>query len=124
MKGGPGKLAREFMARRRKLDAALFRGLRNWAIAVDRAQVDNLRGGNQPGDYPVPVRTGNLLGSHFFAVPAKRRAVVGNTASYAVPIHEGQGGNAVHGRRPFLEDAAKATDGAAIVQKPLRKVFA
>lgn len=123
MKGSPSNLAREFMARRRKLDAARRRGLRKWAAIVDRKQVDNLRGGNQAGDYPVPVRTGNLLGSHFFAVRSSDMAIVGNTASYADDVHDGKGSSAVHGRRPFLEDAANDTEGLGILQAEVRRVF-
>lgn len=124
MKGGPSKLAREFMARRRKLDAAMRRGLRDWAATVDRKQVDNLRSGVEPGDYPVPVRTGNLLGGHFFSVKSSHLAIVGNSTSYALAVHEGQGSNSVYGRRPSLEDAANDTDGVAIVQQRVQRVFA
>lgn len=124
MIGGPGKLAAAFMARRRKLDAAMKRGLRNWAAEVDRKQVDNLRSGNRPGDYPVPVRTGNLLGGHFFRVESSRMAIVGDTAAYAKAIHDGEGSSAVYGPRPYLEDAANDTDGPAILQTEVRRVFA
>lgn len=123
MKGGPSQLAREFMRRRAQLDAALKRGLRNAAIAVDREQVANLRGGVQPGDYPVPVRTGNLLGSHFFNVARSNLAVVGNTADYAYAVHDGHGANSVHGKRPFLTDALAAVDVTGLVQKQVRRVF-
>jgi hypothetical protein len=118
-------LARRFGRRIGKLEQAIGRGLRKWAASVDNAQVNNLRGGSAPGDYPVPVRSGNLLQGHYFVVRSHYLALVGNSASYALPIHEGRGSSHVYGRRPFLEDAVASVDGAAIVRAEMRAaVFA
>lgn len=121
-----GALARNYASRIRELDAALKRGLQKAAALVDREQVKRLSGSNAaaPGDYPVPARTGHLLGSHFFRVESSRLAIVGNTAQYAVEIHEGSGNSAKHGRRPFLDDAANAVDIAEPVMAEVRAVMA
>lgn len=121
-----GTLARNYAARIRELDAALKRGLQKAAALVDREQVKRLSGSNTaaPGDYPVPARTGNLLGSHFFHVESSRLAIVGNTAQHAVEIHEGRGNSTAHGRRPFLDDAAEAVDIAEPVMAEARAVMA
>lgn len=113
------KLAQTFRRRIRALDAGLRKGLRNAAIQVDNAQVDLLRGGVNPGDYPIPVRSGNLLQGHFFDVKSDYLAVVGNTARYALPVHEGLGGHAVHGRRPFLDDAVEREDVVGEVRREM-----
>lgn len=84
-----GELAARYDKRLSRLDAALKRGITRVAVAVDNAQVENLRGGTNAGDYPIPVRTGTLLGAHFFRVTGIRQAVVGNTASYAGAVHRG-----------------------------------
>jgi hypothetical protein len=118
-------IAKRFNRRIAKLEAAIKNGLRKWAITVDNAQVANLSGGSATGDYPLPVRTGNLLQGHFFKVQRHYVALVGNKTSYALPVHEGRGSNIVHGRRPFLEDAAQSVDGGDIMRTEMRKaVFA
>lgn len=95
-----GQVAARYQARERRLGQALRRGLRLAAIAVDAAQVENLSGSGPPGSYPVPVRTGNLRGGHFYQVRNERLAVVGDTAEYAAAIHV---------ERPFLDRAAEDT---------------
>lgn len=119
-------LARAYAARLRALDAALERGLKKAAASIDREQVKRLSGSNAApaGDYPVPARTGHLLQSHFFRVESSRLAIVGNTAQYAVEIHEGRGNSSRHGRRPFLDDAAAAVDAGEIVLGELRQALA
>lgn len=96
------------------LSAALRRGLQKYAAEVDARQVDNLSGSNAdpPGAYPVPRRTGHLAQSHFFRVTGSQYAIVANSAKYAIKIHED---------RPFLEDAAEATDGGHIMATELRR---
>ena len=117
------QLAAKFRQRAERLGGALKAGLRTVAAQIDRYQVENLRGADSadPGDYPVPARTGHLLGTHFWDVKSETFAVVGNTAEYAVDIHEGRGSSAPHGRRPFLDDAAEAVDGVEIMVVELRK---
>lgn len=112
-----GKLASRFRRRIGKLDAAIKRGLRNAAIKVDNAQVDLLSGGSEPGDYPIPVRSGNLLQGHFFKVVSDYLALVGNTASYALSVHDGEGSSSEYGPRPFLDDAVERVDVAQDVRK-------
>lgn len=116
-------LAAKFRRRIKKINAALYKGLRRAAIKVDNAQVKNLIGGEKPGDYPVPVRSGNLLQGHFFKVVSSRFAVVGNSASYALPVHEGKGSSAVYGKRPFLDDAVESVDVQGEVRSELKKVM-
>lgn len=119
-------LARKWARRRARLDAALRRGLRDAAAAVDRAQLEHLGGlaSDAPGSYAVPVRTGHLYGSHFFRVESSRLAIVGNTARYAAPIHEGRGSSAPHGRRPFLDDAVVDARPTERVIAAVRKALA
>ena len=118
----PEQLARDFKKRANGLSKAISTGLRNAAIKVDNEQVNNLRGGSAPGDYPIPVRSGNLLGSHFFKIKNSVTALVGNTASYALAIHDGKGRHEVYGRRPFLDDAVEAVDVQGEVRKETSKV--
>lgn len=84
------ELAADLRDRRQRLTEALAVGLRRIAVAVDAEQERRLNGAGAPGAYPVPVRTGNLRGSHFFDVQtAAGMAIVGNTAAYAHIIHDG-----------------------------------
>lgn len=117
------ELAKAYQERAAALTPAVARGLLKAAVAVDIAQVENLRGSNAdaPGSYPVPARSGHLLGAHFFEVQNEHLAIVGNSAEYALPIHEGQGSSAKYGRRPFLDDAVDKVDPTAIVQAEVSK---
>ncbi len=120
-----GALANKFYRRARSVEAALKQGLRNAVVKIDNAQIDNLKSGASPGDYPIPVRTGNLLQGHFFKTIGNLSALVGNTTSYAINVHEGTGANQVHGRRPFLDDAVESVDVTGEVRQQLqKKVFA
>lgn len=101
-------IAAKYRERAEKLTEAVARGLRRVAAAIDRAQVKNLSGAGAPGTYPVPARTGHLRQSHFFTVESDVLAFVGNTARYAIDIHEGRSSSSKYGRRPFLDDAAEA----------------
>lgn len=105
--------ARQIAERYRRRGAEVPRSIKFWlreaAKAVNRAALDNLRGGEKPGDYPVPSRTGDLLGSQDFR-PAATYAVVFNTSGHAVAIHEGRGSSQKYGRRPYLDDAVDAVD--------------
>jgi len=72
------------------------------------------------GEYPVPVRTGNLrrslnymtpnttrtFGSSTLKTEANEIALV-NSALYAHVVHEGEGTQTKYGRRPFMEDALR-----------------
>lgn len=119
----PAQLIRKYQQRIAVLKKALKRGLTKAAAKVDRAQVDNLRGGVEPGDYPVPVRTGDLLGSHFFTVPDYTHAIVGNSSGHAIAIHEGKRSSAPYGRRPFLEDAVEEVDVAETLAIEIRRAW-
>lgn len=92
------KIARKFRRRAQRLSGTIAKLLLQAAVAIDAKQVDNLSGSNTaaPGSWPVPNRTGNLMGSHFWEVRGSQLAVVGNTAGYAAKIHED---------RPFLDRA-------------------
>lgn len=122
------QIAKRYRRRAGGLDKAVRRGLRKYAIAVDREQVKNLSGSGAPGSYPVPVRKGTLRGGHFFEV-SRRFAVVGNTTEYAPAVHGGELATneglrfAVKGR-PFLDDAAEAVDGTAMLAGEVKKAMA
>lgn len=117
VKTNASDVARVYGAIEKHIEPALLRGITKAVAAVDKAQVTRLAGSNaaEPGSYPVPARTGHLLGAHFFEVQSSRLAIVGNAAAYAEAIHEGFGSSAVHGRRPFLDDAADAEKPGEIV---------
>jgi len=117
------RLLKKWQQRRAALDRAKHRALRNAAIMIDRAQVDNLSGPaikakpkprNHPdaGRYPVPVRTGNLRNSTFFDAQRSDFAIVGNKAKYAMVIHQ---------ERPFLDDAAESVDAVEMMAIAIRK---
>ena len=95
------ELYAKWLRRKSAMDKARRIGLRSAAIAVDRAQVKNLGGSGDAGSYPVPVRTGNLRGGHFFDTQRSDFAVIGNTTVYATVVHKD---------RPFLDDAAESVD--------------
>lgn len=118
-----GKLARTYRQRRARLDAAIRAALRLAAIEVDRGQTDNLRGGSESGDYPVPVRSGDLLQGHFFRVLSGSLAIVGNKSGHAVAVHEGEGSSAPYGRRPFLDDAVESVDVTEIMAIRVREAL-
>jgi len=104
--------------------AGLRAGLKRLAISVDKEQTDLLRGGELAGDYPIPVRTGNLLQGHYWALnpnPSALVGEVGNTAAYAIAVHDGGGNNSAHGERPFLSDAVAAVDAAKTVAGEVRR---
>ncbi|MBD3609377.1 MAG: hypothetical protein HUJ30_02405 [Gammaproteobacteria bacterium] len=99
----------------KRWDLAALRGLRRIATKVDEKQVENLSGSNsaEPGSYPVPNRTGNLMRGRFFKVPSPSLAFVGNTTVYAPVIHR---------EREFLQDASDDVDATAEMQHEIRKV--
>ena len=117
------QIAEKYRDRTRRLSGAVERGMRRIAAEIDREQVRRLSGGRgaSPGSYPVPARTGHLLQSHFFTVESPLLAFVGNTARYAIAVHEGRGSSGPHGRRPFLDDAAASVDAAELMAIDVRR---
>lgn len=120
------QLAREWGRRRREMDAALLKNMTRAAAAVDKAQVKNLSGhkGAAPGTYPVPNRTGNLMKSHFFQVNSNHEAYVGNTAAYALPVHQGESAGRSGGfinPRPFLDDAVQTVKPTEMIMDGFSK---
>lgn len=109
-------LAKKYRQRIQRMDAALLRGMKKAAAAVDRAQGKNLSGSgaDAAGAYPVPVRSGNLRGSTFINVSSGKLAIVGNTAEYALAIHR---------ERAFLDDAVASTDVVGIMAIDVRKAI-
>ncbi len=109
-----GEIARRYKRRADELPRSIRKRLREAAKAVNREALNRLHGGEAPGDYPVPVRSGNLLQGQDFGVTSQY-AVVFNTSGHAVHIHEGQGSSKPHGRRPFLDDAVETVNPAGMV---------
>lgn len=111
----------------RKMDGAVYAGLKKIAAAAERAQLKNLKGHHsaEPGSYPVPNRTGHLFREAFFEMTGATTAVVGNKASYALAVHDAEGGSssATYGPRPFVTDAVDAVDAGEIMATELRKVW-
>lgn len=118
-------IARRIEAKVRALEHAVTRGLRRLAITVEREQIKRLSGSNgaASGAYPVPNRTGHLTRESFFDVRDERFALVGNRATYALTVHEGEGSSRKFGRRPFLEDAVLAADSGEIMAAEIRKAL-
>lgn len=108
------QIAKRYRVRAQQLSQALRKGLRNAAIAVDAKQVENLSGSGPGGSYPVPVRTGNLRGGHFWDLRGDRLAIVGNTTEYA---------EAIHVDRPFLDRAAEDTPVFDIVADQVGSIW-
>lgn len=117
------EIAAKYRRRAARLTRGVERGLRRVAARIDAEQAKRLSGSNtaRPGSYPVPARTGHLLQSHFFTVASARLAFVGNTARYAIDVHEGRRGSARHGRRAFLDDATAAVDASAEMAIEVRR---
>ncbi|MFO0293801.1 MAG: HK97 gp10 family phage protein [Rhodospirillales bacterium] len=112
-----GDLVRQYQRYAQRWDAAVAKGLRDIAISVEREAVKNTGGPSSaaPGEYPVPVRKGNLrrsIGSRFGA----NESMVIATAEYASAIHNGftpygnPNARKSYIGRPFLTDAVKAID--------------
>jgi len=118
------ELADKFSRRAALLEKALEKGLKTIALKVDRAQADNLRGGVNAGDYPVPVRSANLLRNRFFSVVGSRYAIMGNKSAHATSVHAGTGPNLIHGPREFLEDAVESVVPGVEMKKETDKVWA
>lgn len=124
------QIAAMFADRSKRWDAALAKGIRKAAIAVENEASDRLSGSGVAFTYPVPVRTGHLRRS--LGVKTSRTGgEVFNTATYAFAVHEGKVGWWARGkvrrkgvrnvtRRPFLEDALKAADPGLIIQATMR----
>jgi len=117
-------VAARIQAKLRALDSAVGRGLRKVAATVEREQIKRLGGAAKtPGVYPVPARTGHLRRETFFELVSSRFALVGNTATYALAVHEGLGSSRKFGSRPFLEDAVNAVDSTEIMAVEIRKAL-
>lgn len=117
-------IRRRIEAKIRAMDQAVTRGLRKVASRVSREQIKRLSGAKRPrGRYPVPSDTGHLLGEYLLDVSNERFALVGNTATYALTVHEGLGSSRKFGRRPFLEDAINAVDSSEIMAAEVRKAL-
>ena len=90
------------------------------ATTRKRGQSDSL--GARPGSYPVPVMTGNLKRLLNFLNPGQSKngfsagplqGIVYDSAAYASVIHDGSGTSSAYGKRPFIDDAFAAFNGAA-----------
>lgn len=123
------QLAKRYGARAAAIIGAIRASLRKAALAVERAMVKRLSGSGAPWSYPVPVRTGFLRRSTFVQTPGDALAVVGNSAAYANAIHTGEvstwAGRGKHKMqqrqaRPYLDDAVKDADPAAIVSAGIK----
>lgn len=124
-----GPLRDQYAIMGRSLDGALQKGMRRLVLSVEREQVRNLGGSGGSGDYPVPIRSGNLRRSAGSRVAGPLLGFVFNRATYARAIHEGfepynnPNARQVRARR-FLDRAAEAVDGGEIIQRALREGLA
>ncbi|MDY6981162.1 MAG: hypothetical protein SV201_14905 [Pseudomonadota bacterium] len=128
--GNADSLAKRYKRRAQALGGALVKGLRRAASAVNREQIKNLSGSNsaEPGSYPVPNRSGNLMRDANWAVDAgaSPAGYVFNTAEYANAIHTGemetpQGVKYAVRPRPFLDDAVNKVDVSAEMATAFRQ---
>lgn len=117
------------------LDAGLHKGFKRAALAINTAAEDNLRGAKTAPawSYPVPARTGNLLGSQNYKVEPGLVAYVFNNATYAGAVHSGRmsswAGRGKHriiygDARPFLDDAVKDNPPELPIRTEIGKVIA
>lgn len=125
----PAQLSRKMLAIIKALDAALSRGMKKAATAVNRAAIKNLSGSRkaEPWTYPVPVRTpGGLRGNQAMQIESPTTAYVFNTATYAGAIHSGYVSSwagrgkhrmVFHKPRPFLDDAVASEQPLMVIQR-------
>lgn len=118
------KIAALFRSRAQNLERALRRAWRKIGIEIDRKQADNLRGGEAPGDYPVPVRTGDLLRERFFDARRADYLIVGNKSAHAVSVHKGLGPNTPYDPREFLTDAINDVPALEILRNEIKTAWA
>lgn len=120
IEGAP--LATAYRGRAQAFPAALQQGLRRIMVAVHRAADEKLSGGGAAWAYPVPRRSG-MLARGMYSELRDDSAEIGNIAPHAWAIHQGDGPPAWRKPpavpRPFLDDAAQATDHLAILQQEM-----
>lgn len=111
------------------LKVAFKKGITKTTIGVHRSVMDYLSGAKgSPGDYPVPVVTGNLRRLLDFLPPGQSKqaggvafkagefsGVVYNSARYADVIRHGTHSAGKHGPRDYMWDGLKAFGGSARV---------
>ena len=109
------------------LKVAFKKGITKSTIGVHRSAMDYLSGAKgSPGDYPVPVITGNLRRLLDFLPPGQSKqaggvsfkaeefsGVVYNSARYADVIRNGTHSSSKHDPRDYMEDGLKAFGGSA-----------
>lgn len=88
--------------------------LTNLVVQAEGHAMDLSRGGSEPGDYPIPVRTGRFRGA-FGWVVSDDSATLSNEANYSRAIHDGyQPYGNPHARpippRPYFTDALARVD--------------
>ncbi len=122
----------------RKRDAisgAVSRGTRSALLAVETEAVKNLSGSNadQPGAYPVPVRTGQLRRDRTVQQPQPGLGLISFMSDYAWAIEtgvvtqwagRGKTRRAQVGARPFAQDAVDRVDPAHFVIDAVSQVIA
>lgn len=115
------------------LKVAFKKGITKSTIGVHRSVMDHLSGAKgSPGDFPVPVITGNLRRLLDFLPPGQSKqaggvsftagefaGVVYDSARYADVIRHGTHSSRKHGPRDYMWDGLKAFGGSARVAEYL-----
>lgn len=118
-----------YAQRAAELPAAIRRGTRNVLLAVERQATKNLTGSGKAGEYPVPVRTGNLRRSMGVRQESDVVGYVFNRARYAHAVHTsgfhayGNPHAPFYKGRPFLDDAADQVDTGLIFRRGVARAL-
>ena len=125
-----GKVAAIYAARAARWSMALGRAMLRALTAVEGKAIDLLSGSGAPFTYPIPVRSGHLRRSMGSKLVSQTTGLIFNTASYALPIHEGKVGRGYGrkgirnvARRPFAEDALRLAKPGEMIFDDMSKAL-
>jgi hypothetical protein len=132
----PAQMSKRLLALVNALTAALSRGMKKAATAVNRAAIKNLSGSRKaaPWTYPVPVRTpGGLRANQGMQIESPTVAYIFNTAAYAAAIHSGYVSSwagrgkhrmVFHKPRLFIDDAVESEQPLMVIQREVEGAIA